>query len=451
MSATVCFLATGMTLQSPLQLSDVYNSALYSPEAKFVNVRVPTRMLFPPSLRTNLQSTCPCNAISVGSLEIEKSALCLPNKLHKARRWQMRKLGFRGRSKAPAVLAVKCLALEATEEEGSAVHDGRMNLLRSRLRGGFDVSSFQEDFPDQRGSPDYSQSLVGGKGTPLSLPTPPRNRADDVRLNNPLKRLERMGCGWFGIVMEWEGVIVEDDGLLERKAWTAVALEEGKPQPLAFILKRAEGMKNEQAVSEVLCWGRDVLQVRRLARRKEELYEEMQGGTYRVCPGSREFVQLMKKHGVPIGIASTRPRKSLERAIEAVGMEGLFEVIVSAEDCYRGKPDPEMFQYASELMGFIPERVIVIGNNNASVEAAHDALMKCVAVAGKHPAYELNAADLVVRRLDQLSVVDFKNLADIDSPEFTPPEPPPELEFEPEEIQSRPSLAVMERDDDDWL
>ena len=36
--------------------------------------------------------------------------------------------------------------------------------------------------------------------------------------------------------------------------------------------------------------------------------------------------------------------------------------------------------------------------------------MKCVALAGRHPVYELAAADLVVRDLSQLSFVNLKRL-----------------------------------------
>eukprot|EP01018_Ginkgo_biloba_P034397 Gb_34573 [translate_table: standard] len=274
---------------------------------------------------------------------------------------------------------------------------------------------------------------------------PPPNRADDPSLGNPLLRLKRMGCGWLGVIIEWEGVIVEDDPDLESKAWLALAEEEGKRPPPAFILKRVEGMKNEQALSEVLCWSRDPVQLRRLALRKEDLYQEMQGGFYRLKPGSREFVSTLKKYDIPIALVSTRPRKYLEMAIEAVGMEGFCNVVLAAEDVYRGKPDPEMFMYASQLLNFISERCIVFGNSNSSVEAAHDICMKCVAVAGKHPMFELGAADMVVRRLDELSLVDLKNLADLDLPEFEPPEPEPEPEVEAEgELAPPTSVAVQD-------
>ena len=149
-----------------------------------------------------------------------------------------------------------------------------------------------------------------------------------------------------------------------------------------------------------------------------------------------------------MALVSTRPRKNLEEAIGAIGINGVFNVVVTCEDVYRGKPDPEMFMYAAQLLKFIPERCIVFGNSNLSIEAAHDAKMKCVAVVSKHPVYELSAADLVVRWLDELSVVDLKNLADVESSEFGGE---PEVEMEVEEGKVKPSSRVAVDDDDDGL
>ncbi|CAI5516000.1 unnamed protein product, partial [Closterium sp. Naga37s-1] len=264
--------------------------------------------------------------------------------------------------------------------------------------------------------------------------------ADDLSLHNPLRRLERMGCGWLAVLLEWEGVVIDDGSAFERQAWIALAEEEGRPQPPVWILKRAEGMKNEQVIREVLCWSRDFMTVRRLSQRKEELYEKFQGGCYRLLPGSREFLDTLKRCKIPVAIVSTRPARYLERAVEAVGMEGFFDAVISADDVQRGKPDPEMYQYAAQRLQFIPERCIVIGSSNSTIEAAHDAYMKVVTVAGRHPVYELGAADLVVRKLDMLSVVDLKNLADLDSPEFTPP---PELEPELEPETKRTGVGTL--------
>lgn len=48
------------------------------------------------------------------------------------------------------------------------------------------------------------------------------------------------------VVMEYDGVVVEDTSDIQRKAWQKMAEEEGKRAPPQFLLQRAEGMKNDQ-------------------------------------------------------------------------------------------------------------------------------------------------------------------------------------------------------------
>ncbi|KAG6409282.1 hypothetical protein SASPL_127319 [Salvia splendens] len=232
---------------------------------------------------------------------------------------------------------------------------------------------------------------------------PPENKADNPALKNLLLRQERMGCGWLGAIFEWEGVLVEDNPDLEKQAWDPGVLK-------------------------------------RMGSRKEEIHQALQDGMYRFRSGSQAFLNLLVHHKVPVALVSTPPRKSLERAIAVIGIEGVFSVIVTAEDVYRGKPVPEMFMYAAQLLQFIPERCIVFGNSNQTVPAAHDARMKCVAVASKHPVYELGAADLVVRHLDELTVVDLKNLADIEAVELEP-----EKEMEASAEDDRPLSTSVDQ------
>lgn len=334
----------------------------------------------------------------------------------KSRRWWNGKLGVKGCGCRP----IKALAMELAKEAHSS-REERTSWNLNNSSNSVNTSSEQK------------QGLW-----------PPPNKMDDPSLHNPLLRQERMGCGWLGAIFEWEGVIVEDNPDLEKQAWLMLSQEEGKSPPPTFILKRIEGMKIEQAISEVLCWSRDPAQLRRMASRKEQIHQSLQGGMYKLRSGSREFVNVLLSYKIPMALVSTRPRHTLETAIRTIEFEGFFNVIIAAEDVHRGKPDPEMFVYAAQSLKFIPQRCIVFGNSNSTIEAAHDACMKCVAVASKHPMYELSAADLVVKQLNELSVVDLKNLADIELPEFEP-----EVEMEEESEEPRASTAVGV-DDNFW-
>lgn len=69
---------------------------------------------------------------------------------------------------------------------------------------------------------------------------------DDPHLGNPLERMHRLGTGWFGVIFEFEGVLVESAHEDHIKAWKEVCTREGKPNPPHWQLQRVEGMKNEQ-------------------------------------------------------------------------------------------------------------------------------------------------------------------------------------------------------------
>lgn len=68
---------------------------------------------------------------------------------------------------------------------------------------------------------------------------------DDPLLANPRQRHERLGTGWYGVIFEFEGVLVPSAHEDHMQAWREVCSTYGKSPPF-FLLERAEGMKTEQ-------------------------------------------------------------------------------------------------------------------------------------------------------------------------------------------------------------
>lgn len=115
----------------------------------------------------------------------------------------------------------------------------------------------------------------------------------------------------------------------------------------------------------------------------------------------------------------------LENVVGFIGIKKFFSVIVVFEDVYRGKLDFEMFVYVVQFFDFIFEWCIVFGNSNQMIEVVYDGKMKCVVVVSKYLMYEFGVVDLVVRRLDELFVIDLKKFVVVELTEF-------ELELEME-------------------
>ena len=299
-----------------------------------------------------------------------------------------------------------------------------------------------------------------------SLPIPgstKEGKADDSSFHIPLLRLERLGCGYMGVIFDFEGVVAPNTNDIHSRAWQVLAEEEGRPAPPLFMLKKAMGMKSVQVISEVLCWAREPSITRGLAARKEELYvkfyKEAREAEAAQTEGPdateamilaaqrkenlqrlRIFLRALEGAGVPRALISSSPQIVVEQILDDLEAEDelsqvtplreMFDAIVYGEDLARGKPDPEGYFYASQLLGRIPARCVVLGSSNSSIEAAQDCGMQCIGVASQQPLYELGAAQMVVRQVADISVTNLKNL--FADEEGRDPEPEPELEPDPE-------------------
>jgi len=213
----------------------------------------------------------------------------------------------------------------------------------------------------------------------------------------------------FGAIFDWDGVVI-DSGRLHEQSWHRLAAEVGRTiVPDSFI--RGFGMKSAQIIREIHAWASEPKEIARLADRKEELYRELIARSeIEPLPGVVEWLHRLDEAGVPCAVASSTPRRNIETVLERVGLEEAFEVIVSAEDVVHGKPDPEVFLKAAGRLRLAPTRCVVFEDAYVGIKAGHAAGMKVVAVTTTHSAEELGAADIVVRRLDDLSV---RNLAAI--------------------------------------
>ena len=64
----------------------------------------------------------------------------------------------------------------------------------------------------------------------------------------------------------------------------------------------------------------------------------------------REFLDTLSAAKVPTAICSGALRAEIELILEEASLRSYFDVIVSAEEVKRGKPDPEGFLLALEKL-----------------------------------------------------------------------------------------------------
>jgi len=109
----------------------------------------------------------------------------------------------------------------------------------------------------------------------------------------------------------------------------------------------------------------------------------------------------------PLAVASSSPRELIELVLELAGLRGCFDVVISSEEVPRGKPAPDVYLRACELLGSRPSHTAAIEDSGAGVRSAGAAGIPVVLIPGTEfppdPAL-LEEADLVLDSIKQLDV-----------------------------------------------
>jgi beta-phosphoglucomutase len=215
-----------------------------------------------------------------------------------------------------------------------------------------------------------------------------------------------------GAIWDMDGTLV-DTAELHFAAWEAVCRERGRPFSRADFAATF-GRRNPEIISFLFGERFNAREIDELGERKEELYRAAARQGVTLLPGVAELLAGLHAEGFRQSIGSSAPRANLELILERTGIARYLDAIVGMELTQRGKPDPQVFLVAAELMKVPPQRCVVFEDAVAGVQAARAGGMKCVAVrfVGHHPADNLReaGADLIVSSLAEVSVEQVKDL-----------------------------------------
>lgn len=208
------------------------------------------------------------------------------------------------------------------------------------------------------------------------------------------------------IIFDFNGVIADDEAPHLICFQQALA-EAGLSLTKQDYYRRFLGM-DERTCTRLLLITRDghvdEETLSQIVRRKAELFRlysaqhrpELFHGVVDVVKSARGQYRL--------AIASGGLREQIEAALAGTLIEKDFEVIIAADDCPVGKPDPAIYRLArvrlndrgSDLLPLEAVNCLVIEDSIAGIRAGKAAGMSVVAVATTYPVENLQEADCVI-------------------------------------------------------
>jgi len=195
------------------------------------------------------------------------------------------------------------------------------------------------------------------------------------------------------IVFDFNGTLSDDEPLL-YEVYAELFAEQGRPLTEEAYLEELAGNTEEEIIRRWLGRVDDDLIADRIAR-----YVERSADGRTVDEDVRAAVRYAVDR-VPIGLVSAATREEIDPVVGAAGLAGLFAVVVSSGDVTQGKPHPEPYERAAELLELPPHEVVAFEDTEAGVASAKAAGMHVVAVTRTLGAERLGQADDLVPRID---------------------------------------------------
>ena len=139
----------------------------------------------------------------------------------------------------------------------------------------------------------------------------------------------------------------------------------------------------------------------------DEIMREMVRGieqSGQAMKGVYTILETLKSKNYKIGLASSSYNVLIKSTLKALKLEDFFDVIVSAEDLPYGKPHPEIYLKAAQMLNSQPPKCLVIEDSLNGVLAGKSAKMNVVAIPdGTHsPDPRIILADLQLNDLNEL-------------------------------------------------
>lgn len=97
-------------------------------------------------------------------------------------------------------------------------------------------------------------------------------------------------------------------------------------------------------------------------------------------PGALELLEALAAAGIPYALASNSSEEFVRRTLHAAGAEGLFEIVVTADDVEHGKPAPDIYLETCRRLGCPPGGCVALEDSPPGVTSAHAAGMYVVGV-----------------------------------------------------------------------
>jgi HAD superfamily hydrolase (TIGR01509 family) len=202
------------------------------------------------------------------------------------------------------------------------------------------------------------------------------------------------------IIFDMDGVIVDSEPCHER-AFREIFHEMGYGETHGMDFEAYLGRSDRALWRDFIEKHKPSQSLDELAAWKQQRFLEMIKRDQPIFESLPELVEKLSRR-YKLAVASGSFHPVIDEVLAMKELRQFFSAVVSVQDVARGKPAPDVFLRAAQLLNVPPWRCCVIEDAAAGVEGALAAEMSVIAITNSLMADKLSRATHVVQGYDEI-------------------------------------------------
>ncbi|MGM0530083.1 MAG: HAD family hydrolase [Bacteroidota bacterium] len=214
------------------------------------------------------------------------------------------------------------------------------------------------------------------------------------------------------VIFDMDGVLV-DNKHIHRKAWVDFCQKHNHPIKEEDFDRIGFGKTNKEYLSFFFQREIPENEAIKLGEEKERIYRDIIEQDIDPVNGLIPLLQKIKKqYGFKTAVASSAPRTNIDFIMEKLKINDYFDVLVDESMVHEGKPNPDIYVKAAQLLEVIPEHTLVFEDSLFGVEAALRAGMIVVALTTSHNKKELSEFSVwkIIKDFSEIGADEIKTI-----------------------------------------
>jgi phosphoglycolate phosphatase-like HAD superfamily hydrolase len=180
------------------------------------------------------------------------------------------------------------------------------------------------------------------------------------------------------VLFDIDGTLLDSNDA-HAHAWLDSLRGHGRSVPFELVRSKI-GMGGDKLLAEVAGIDHESPEGLSIAERRASILRAHYLPDLGPFHGSRVLVDRLRSRGLVCAAVSSASADDIADLLRAAGVADLIDVIVSADDADRSKPDPDLVEIALERVGVTAAEALMIGDTPYDIEAALKANVAVVAL-----------------------------------------------------------------------